>query len=145
MSASDISTCRILVPRLCHVEIEITLKNTFIEKFKNKATIEATYTVDKAHERPNSPSKDGDLHIAGRAPEVGLPAVAEIMNARDEDSSVDAIHAAERSGDPIKITGAWRLLCERGGKSVQVQGARLDKFDTTNPDHVFEIHPVTLD
>jgi len=31
----------------------ITLKNSFIEKYKNKATISATYTIDKAHAKPN--------------------------------------------------------------------------------------------
>jgi hypothetical protein len=35
------------------------------------------------HEDPNTPAKDGDLHIADRAPEVNLPTVGEIMNAKD--------------------------------------------------------------
>ena len=47
--------------------IEITLKNEFIEKYKDEATISASFIVDKAHPHPNPPKKDGDLHAAGRA------------------------------------------------------------------------------
>jgi hypothetical protein len=64
--------------------IEITLKNDFIEQYKDKATISVSFVVDKAHKRPNPPKKDGDLHAAGRADEVGLPMVAEIMNAASQ-------------------------------------------------------------
>jgi hypothetical protein len=123
--------------------IEITLKREFITMFKNRATIEANFTVDKAHLHPNPPAKDGDMHIAGRAPEIGLATVAEIMNAADQTPSVDRIHAVEGSGNPIMISGAWRMWCEHGGTSPQVQGADLQPFTTTNPDHVFEIHPIT--
>jgi hypothetical protein len=133
----------LLLPVASNAQIQITLKNSFIEKFKDRATIDATFTVDKAHKRPNPPSKDGDLHIAGRAPEIGLAIVSEIMNAKDEDAAVQAIHAAEQSHGPVKLSGAWRIWCEHGGESKQVQGAALQPFDTTNPDHVFEIHPIT--
>jgi len=34
------------------------------------------------------------------------------------------------------------LWCEHGGESKQIQGAKLTPFTTTNPDHVFEIHPI---
>jgi hypothetical protein len=124
-------------------QIEITLKNTFIEKYKSRATIDANFTVDKAHKKPNPPSKDGDIHIAGRASEIGLATVAEIMNAASEPDSVDAIHHVEGTNQTIAMTGVWRIWCEHGGSSQQVQGAKLTKFTTTNPDHVFEIHPIT--
>jgi hypothetical protein len=123
--------------------IEITLKNDFIEQYKDQATISVSYTVDKAHPHPNPPKKDGDLHAAGRADEVGLPIVAEIMNASSQKTAVDAIHRAEGSGNPIHITGVWRLWCEHGGDSKQIQGEPLQPFDTTNPPHVFQIHPIT--
>ena len=70
-----------VVCRSLFANIEITLKNDFIEQFKDQATISVSYTVDKAHRHPNPPKNDGDLHAAGRADEVGLPIVAEIMNA----------------------------------------------------------------
>ena len=122
--------------------IEITLKNGFIEKYKNRVTIEATFTVDKAHKNVNPPSKDGDMHIAGRAPEIGLATVAEIMNAKQENPAVTFVKSIQGTGDTATFTGAWRLWCEHAGGDAQVQGAALEPFDTTNPDHVFEIHPV---
>jgi hypothetical protein len=124
-------------------DIEITLKNSFIEKFKNRATMTATFTVDKAHVKPNPPKKDGDMHIAGRAPEVGLATVAEIMNAHDVPEAVQRIHDAEGTDDTVKMTGVWRLWCEHGGNVEQVQDKPLKRFTTTNPDHVFEIHPIS--
>ena len=133
----------LLLPAAVSAQIEITLKNSFIEKFKNRVTVDTTFTVDKAHQRPNTAKKDGDLHIAGRAPEIGLPIVAEIMNAKDENAAVDLIHSVEGTGRTVKMSGVWRLWCEHGGQSEQIQGAALDPFTTTNPDHVFEIHPIT--
>ena len=134
----------IFFPLAASAQIQITLKNTFIEKFKDRATIDATFTVDKAHKTPNPASKDGDLHVAGRAPEIGLATVSEIMNAKDEDAAVKAIHAAEPTHKSVKLSGAWRIWCEHGGDDKQVQGAPLTKpFDTTNPPHVFEVHPIT--
>ena len=123
--------------------IEITLKNDFIEQYKDKATISVSFVVDRAHKRPNPPKKDGDLHAAGRADEVGLPMVAEIMNAASQKSAVDAIHQAEGTGNPIPLTGVWRMWCEHGGDDKQVQGEPLQPFNTTNPPHVFQIHPIT--
>jgi hypothetical protein len=123
--------------------IEITLKNEFIEQFKNTATISVSFVVDKAHVHPNPGSKDGDLHVAGRADEVGLAIVAEIMNAGSQKPAVDAIHAAEGKGDAIPLIGVWRIWCEHGGDVEHKQGEPLEPFTTTNPPHVFEIHPIT--
>lgn len=123
--------------------IEITLKNEFIEQFKDKATIDVSFVVDKAHKRPNPATKDGDLHVAGRADEVGLAIVAEIMNAKSQQAAMDAIHKAEGKNTPIPLTGVWRIWCEHGGDVQQIQGQPLEPFDTTNPPHVFEIHPIT--
>jgi hypothetical protein len=84
------------------------------------------------------------MHIAGRDPKaIGLATVAEIMNAKFQMKAVNRIHAVEKKGKPIRISGAWRLWCEHGGTKAQVQGTPLDPFPTTNPDHVFEIHPIT--
>ncbi len=125
-----------------HAQVEITLNNSFINEFKNRATITATYTVDKSHHKPNPASKDGDIHAAGRAPEIGLATVAEIMNAKEQKPGMNAILAVEGTTKTVKITGAWRLWPEHAGGEPQVQGAELEKFDTTNPDHVFQIHPI---
>jgi hypothetical protein len=134
----------LLFASAARAEITIVLQNGFIEHYKRKVTIDTQFLVDKAHKKPNPPSKDGDLHIAGRADEVKLPIVAEIMNAKADLGSVKLIHDREGTGMAVRLTGAWRFWCEHGGSSVQVQGKPLKPFTTTNPDHVFEIHPVTI-
>jgi hypothetical protein len=137
----------LVAPRAALAETEIELKNSFIEQIKDRATIDVNYTIDQAHERPNAPSKDGDLHASGRAPEVELAMVAEVMNAGTEKSAkaaVQRIHAIVGSEDPqpVKLSGFWRIWCEHGGNSKHVQGEALNPFDTTNPPHIFEIHPI---
>ena len=124
-------------------QTQITLKNAFIEKYKHRATIDTTFTVDAALKQPHKPKTDGDLHIAGRAPEIGLATVAEIMNATSEMAAVDQIHRLQGTSTTLNITGAWRLWCEHGGESEHKQGAPLQPATDSNPDHVFEIHPVT--
>lgn len=131
-------------PGLAWAEISLTLKNTFIEKYKNRATIEADCTVDKSKGAPNSPAKDGDMHMAVRCPaEIALPLVAEVMNAKDHRNIIDASVDAEQSQTPVKLVGAWRIWNEHGGDERFTQGKTVKKSTTTNPDHVFEIHPLT--
>ena len=142
MTAAALLLAALLLPAAARAEIRITLQNAFVEKYKDRATIDAAFTVDKAHSRPNPPASDGDLHAAGRAPEIGLPAVAEVMNAVLELDAIDLIHQAERGGQPLQVRGVWRLWCEHGGDDEQVQGQPLQPFKTTNPPHVFEIHPL---
>ena len=132
----------LLLPAAARAEIQITLQNAFVEKYKDRATIDAAFTVDKAYPRPNPPASDGDLHAAGRAPEIGLAAVAAVMNAALQPDAVDLIHQAERGGQPLQVRGVWRLWCEHGGDDEQSQGQPLQPFKTTNPPHVFEIHPL---
>jgi hypothetical protein len=83
------------------------------------------------------------MHIAGRAEAIGLPIVAEIMNAGGQTSAMNLVHSLEGSDETVSLTGVWRLWCEHAGEDQQVQGEPLTKFNTTNPPHVFEIHPIT--
>jgi hypothetical protein len=125
-------------------EIQLTLKDGFIEKYKNRATIEAQCIVDMTKGKANTAAKDGDMHNAVRCPdEVALPLVAEIMNAKDYQEAIDAAIDAESSGKPIRIAGAWRIWNEHGGDARFSQGTPVHKATDTNPDHVFEIHPIT--
>lgn len=128
---------------LVDAQVVVTLNNTFIEQYRNRVTITANYTVDKAHPKPNPVAKDADMHVAGRAPEIGLPTVAEIMNAIEDQAAVDKIHEVEGTAQGIRISGAWRIWPEHGGQDDQVQGDKIPKITTTNPPHVFEIHPIT--
>lgn len=128
--------------------IEITLNNEFIEKYKDRATIDVNFIIDKAlgspHEIKND-GKDGELHIAGWADAVKLPIVAEIMNAASQQPAMDTIHNAEGTNQSVPLNGVWRLWCEHGGEDAQVQGQEPKPprpFTTSNPKHVFEIHPI---
>jgi hypothetical protein len=65
------------------------------------------------------------------------------MNAAEVANAVSVVHQVEGTQTQIPLSGAWRIWCEHGGNSRQVQGEHLDPFNTTNPAHVFEIHPIT--
>lgn len=124
----------------------IVLKRAWVEKFKNRATIEdVSFTIDHAHPHPNPGSADGDMHVAGRAPkEIGLPMVAEIMNAKDQVSAVKLVHDNEGTPNAITVSGAWRLWFEHPPTTgSQIQFDNVPKAGNTNPDHCFEIHPLT--
>ena len=125
-------------------DVIIKLKNEFIEQHKSRVTLQTTFSVDSAGPTHtiSKGGNDGDMHFSGRAPEVQLPIVAEILNAKGQHDAVAAVKDAQ-GGDAIKLTGAWRIWCEHANTTKQVQGTTLQAFDTSNPDHVFELHPVT--
>jgi hypothetical protein len=132
------------LPAAAHAQIRITLNNKFIDDQMDRVLIDTKYVVEKAHERPNPPAKDGDLHVAGLSDDIRLPTVAELMNAKFETDAMDLIHDVEGTGKPIRVKGVWRLWCEHAGGEDQVQGAKIKTpFKNANPDHVFEIHPIT--
>jgi hypothetical protein len=124
-------------------EVAITLDSSFIETYKNRATIEVDLTVGRSDKKPHPAVFDGDLHLAGSAPGIGLPAVAEIQNAASEKEASDLVRRGEVSGQPIEVTGVWRIWSEHVGKATEIQGDDFPSTMSTNPDHVFEIHPVT--
>ena len=126
-----------------HEDIEIAIYESFIERYKNRVTIDTTFRVDAARNNPNPAFMDGDLHFAGRTPQVGLPTVGEIINADSEKDAIGLIHKAEKTGRPMQISGVWRLWPEHAGSAEEEQGERLSPLESSNPDHVFEIHPVT--
>jgi hypothetical protein len=125
-----------------HAETELTLNKSFIDHYKNRVTVTTDFIIDAAKDKPNTAANDGDLHIAGRpSDEIGLIAVAEIQNAKDVPGAVQFVQ--DNKGEAVQITGVWRVWFEHSGGSDQVQGHELKKAKGTNPDHVFEIHPVT--
>src|SRR5437016_9914130 len=71
--------------------IALTLRNDFIHEFKNRATIDVDLKVVIAATSPHSvgstSSEDGDLHVAAKATQVGLPMVSEVLHAANFSSS----------------------------------------------------------
>jgi hypothetical protein len=94
-------------------------------------------------QNPTARIFDGDLHMAGQAPEIGLPAVAEIANGASAKKAVDLVHSVEGKGKPLKISGVWRVWAEHAGRATEEQGTPLPAAKSDNPGHVFEIHPIT--
>ena len=131
-------------PAICRADITVSLTNGFVRKYKDKATISTTFDIDKHHKKPNaigSGSEDGDIHIAGRDTVVRLPMVAEIINGAKETSALDfLLHST--AGESIPLTGVWRLWFEHPGSEDQIQGDDVAVAENTNPDHIFEFHPV---
>lgn len=124
-------------------EIEIEINKSFIERYKDRVSIATTFTVDKAMLKPIARILDGDFHMSGRAPEIALPAVAEIANGAMAKNATALVHGVEGTGKPLKISGVWRIWPEHGGGAKQDQGEPLVAMTSDNPSHVFEIHPVT--
>lgn len=129
--------------RLRRADVEIVLDRAFVERYKNRATIETTFTVDRAGRDAHAGYLDGDLHVAGRAEEIGLPIVAEVENAASRPEAIETVHHVAQSGEPIRLDGAWRIWSEHFGRGEQAQGETLPPIARTNPPHVFEVHPVT--
>ena len=124
-------------------EVELEMEKPFLERYKNRVTIDATFTIDKARSGPNPPEFDGDIHAAGRAPEIALITVAEVANAAKYPRAVALMTRADSSKRPLAITGVWRLWPEHSGSTKSDQGEHVEPVDTYRPDHVFEIHPIT--
>ena len=122
--------------------VRFTLNRSFIEKYKDRVLIETNFTVDDAS-KPSPNLFDGDLHFSGRAPEIGLRVVGEMVNAGEADSAVALIQRAAKSHRPIPLDGVWRLWPEHALGAPEAQGRPVPPLDNPFPDHVFEIHPVT--
>jgi len=124
-------------------DIEIQINKSFLEKYKDRVSIATTFTVDQAMQNPAARIFDGDLHMAGQAPEIGFPAVAEIANGAMAKKAADLVHSVEGTGKPLKISGVWRIWAEHAGSAIEEQGTPLPAAKSNNPGHVFEIHPIT--
>lgn len=123
--------------------IQMEIYNSFIAQFRNRVTIHTSLTIDKAMANPVTGALDGDLHFAGRAPQVALPIVAEIANANAESTAVALVHQVEGKGVPVPVSGVWRIWPEHPGSAPENQGQPQAVLTSYKPDHVFEIHPIT--
>jgi hypothetical protein len=129
--------------------IVIELDNQFIKDQENKATIESEFTIVKLSQ-VHTPAKDGEVHVGGWSDRAGLATVSEVMNAATTGKEARLAFAkALDDGKKVTVTGAWRIWCEHGGTTPQIQAVGpkpdgdLPGSAQSNPDHVFEIHPVT--
>jgi hypothetical protein len=137
-------TALLVSPNICRADITVALSKGFVNKVKDKATITTKFEIDKHHNKPNpigGGSEDGDIHIAGRDSIVKLPMVAEIINGAKETSAMQFL-LDSTAGEEVPLVGVWRLWFEHPGSDDQVQGAKVDVPKNTNPDHIFEFHPV---
>ena len=137
-------TALLASPGICRAEITVALSKSFVNKYKDKATIDTTFEIDKHHNSPNpigSGSDDGDIHIAGRDNIVKLPMVAEIINGAKETTALELL-LKSTAGEKVPLTGVWRLWFEHPGSENQIQGKAVSLPKNTNPDHIFEFHPV---
>ena len=129
---------------VARADLTVALTKSFVQKYKDKATIPTTFKIDKHHNSPNpigSGSDDGDIHIAGRDSVVRLPMVAEIINGAKETTALDFL-LQSTAGEQVPLVGVWRLWFEHPGSEDQVQGGTVGVPKNTNPDHIFEFHPV---
>ena len=134
----------LMSPGICRADLTVALSKSFVNKYKDKATIPTTFEIDKHHNSPNpigSGSDDGDIHIAGRDNVVKLPMVAEIINGAKETTALELL-LKSNAGDKVQLTGVWRLWFEHPGSEDQIQGKAVAIPKNTNPDHIFEFHPV---
>ncbi len=122
--------------------IKIDLYRSFVEKYKDRVTIQARFTVDQSSKAPFPNFFDGDFHFAGRSPQVGFPMVGEIANGTGEPAAIELVHQAEAQHRPLELTGVWRVWPEHAGGAKEAQGEANPPLDSSNPAHVFEIHPV---
>jgi hypothetical protein len=127
--------------RLSPDAVRFTLDRSFVEAYKDRITIEANFTVDEASD-PAPNVFDGDLHFSGRAPEIGLRVVGEMVNASESDSAVALVRRAAKSRRPLALIGVWRLWPEHALGAPEVQGRTVPPLENPFPDHIFEVHPV---
>jgi len=122
----------------------VILKRAWVNKYQNRATIEASMTV-RHGKHVNTNVKDGDFHFSGVAAQVGLPFVAEIMNARSatQMAAVTDLRAKAGGSEKVEVVGVWRLWFEHPAKKQKQGGKNAFDPDNTSPYHSFEIHPAT--
>ncbi len=135
-------------------KFEVQLKKKWVETYMDRTSIEADMVIHHSHKQPNrvgEKSEDGDLHFSGESDDVGLPFVAEIVNAAAETPAVNFVKATAKFNEDnpdneksVRVTGAWRLWFEHPSKSQIQGGDNSFSPDNTNPNHSFEIHPVSL-
>jgi hypothetical protein len=131
-----------LAPAAARADVVLSLNASFVEKHKDRATIDTSLFVDEYHKSPNSIIEDGDIHVAGRDTAILLPLVVEMLNGALMKPARERLRHTSPDR-PVPVSGVWRLWFEHPGKEPQIQGRPVPRPKNTGPDHLFEIHPVT--
>lgn len=151
---SIVLMCCLAAGPACAGTLELDKK--WIKDHMNQATTgKITFHIKEAKKSVNpisSGAQDGDLHIAGSSDQVGLPMVAEIINAGLKappdaaKKSAGAVAFAQHNPDKdVDLNGVWRLWFEHPPAGKQKQFAKNPiTGPPTNPDHMFEIHPISF-
>jgi len=135
-----------------YAQVEIILRKSFIDSMKDRVSYTGEFVLVAAPEKPHPAAEDGDLHMSCLEKKIGLPIVAEIMNAKDNKEAVKFTHFTAGTDKQVAITGVWRIWAEHTVKEKgdnkmnydpkkHAQGGKY-QFSGTNPPHVFEIHPI---
>jgi hypothetical protein len=123
----------------------ITMKRWFVEKYKYRATM--TTMFSPVASTKHTVASDGDAHVAALVEEPVMTMVGEVMNWRDVPAALKEIEEVIQKGGSVEVSGVWRLWCEHPGTMDHVQDSEVPDYSTfrhrSNPDHVFEIHPLT--
>lgn len=124
----------------------LSLKKDFINQVMDRATVDTDLRIDEQSPLHSISEKgnDGDIHMAGRDNVIKLPLVAELLNARFEPDVMKFLKKISdgQVGSSVNVTGIWRIWFEHPGPG-QVQGQTVPAPSGSNPDHVFELHPLT--
>lgn len=134
--------------RAQEAKFEVTLKKAWVSAHADRATVSASMLVKHTHKKPNtigSGGNDGDMHFAGVSDDIGLPFVAEIVNAAlpGEKPAEQDMMSKQTTKQQLTVVGAWRLWFEHPSRSQTQGGNNAFSPDNTNPNHSFEIHPVS--
>jgi hypothetical protein len=122
-------------------EALVDIDRSFLERVKDRVTIDAGFIVDNAMKKPNADLLDGDLHIAGRVPEIGFRIVAELENAAEATRAMAVFQRAESTHATLPLRGVWRLWPEHT-LIPEDQRDTVPQLTTPNVDHIFEFHPI---
>ncbi len=122
-------------------EAMVEINRGFLKRIKDRVTIDAGFIVDDAMRKPNPELLDGDLHVAGRVPEIGFRIVAELKNAATATRARAVLERAESTHARLPVTAVWRLWPEHA-ELPEDQRDPIPRLSTPNPDHIFELHPL---
>src|SRR5437899_3902483 len=127
---------------------EIRLKKAWVKTYADRTSVDVSMDVRRSHHHANQVGRsgdDGDMRFWGVASDIGLPFVAEVVNAGlpGQQAAAATIIQHEGSNGVLAITGAWRLWLEHPSQLQTQGGSNGVSADNTYPDHSFEIHPAS--